>query len=171
MVFNLVRMIRGFGVGLPTGRRGFPKVLTASDGMSADVDCASGKYTKIWEYTIPAQQSITVGYGLPNTNETGRLFIDTEDTSGNDVDGWIRIAVANANETAIDVVFEQRTEILSENATDMTKWVSLPEIKSYPALGRLPKEDDRIQILFKPDSACTVDYGETIIFLPVTVYQ
>ena len=167
---NLLGGLAGAGV---SGRRPFHKVLEDSDFRSSDVTCgANTVFTKIGEYTVPAQQQIAIGYGLPNTNETGRLFIDLEDTAGNDVDGWVRIAVANANETAIDVVLEQRTEILSENATDMTKWVSLPEIKEYPVLGRIPREDDRIQYYVKPDtSSKIIDYGETVVHLPVSVYM
>ncbi|MEM5867229.1 MAG: hypothetical protein QXG39_04850 [Candidatus Aenigmatarchaeota archaeon] len=160
------------GVGLPS-KRPFHKVLEHKDFANADVTLgANTVFTKIGEYVVPAQQQIAIGYGVPNTNETGRLFVDLEDTAGNDIDGWVRIAVANANETAIDVVLEQRTEILSENPTDMTKWVSLPEIKEYPVLGRIPREDDRIQIYVKPDvSGKIVDFGETVIHLPVSVYM
>jgi hypothetical protein len=172
MFEGIRQMFSGIGILAPV-KRPFHKVLEHKNFATADVTCGSNEvFTKIGEYTVPAQQQIAIGYGLPNTNETGRLFVDLEDTTGADVDGWVRIAVANANETAIDVVLEQRTEILSENATDMTKWVSLPEITSYPVLGRIPREDDRIQLWVKPDiSGKIIDYGETTIHLPVSVYM
>lgn len=171
---NISQMLGGLkGVGLGVGRRGFHKVLEAGNFFTSDVTLGLNTvFTKIGEYTVPAQQQIAIGFGLANTNETGKLYIDTEDTTGTDFDGWVRIDVADANEIAINTVLEQRTEILSENATDMTKWLPLPEVRDYPVLGRIPREDDRIQIRMKPDtSSKIVDYGETIIHLPVTVYM
>ena len=131
--------------------RGFPKILRVSDFTASNITGAAG-FVKVGDNTVGAQQEQTWGFGAPNTAEAGRQFMDTEDAAAADVDGTIRLSVANANETAIDVVQEIRSEITSENATDITKQVSFPEIISYPVLGRRPREDDLLQVFFDFDT-------------------
>ena len=155
-------------------KRGFRKVLKHSDFTTSDVTCTSAtSFNLIGSYTVPAQQEIAVGYG--NAQEPmnqGYLYLQAKDTGGTEFEGYWRISVANANTTAIDVVFEEYSTRTDGDTADKSKMLALPEITNYPVLGRVPREDDTIRVEFKPDTASKVmDYGNSSIFIPVTVYQ
>jgi len=148
----------------------FKKTLQYTDftGIATtDQTVTAGKWNTIGTYTVSSQQFATVGYGRINDHpeNQGKVFIDTEDTSGTDIDGWIRIALANAQETQVVVVLEERTETLSLGESDTRQRLHMPE---YPLWAG---EDSKILIQFKPDSSGTVDSGETIIYIDATLYQ
>jgi hypothetical protein len=79
--------------------------------------------------------------------------------------------VANANETRVVKVFEERTDVLSGSQTLRTQKVPLPEKVISGELGRTPREDDRIQLWLKADADGTFSPTWSVINVPVTVYQ
>lgn len=164
-----------FGMKVPLlskgAEAGYLKTLVQKDFFTADVSVSADKWELIGEYVVPAQQQINVGYGNPGEQlNQGTVFIDMEAAAAaGDLDGFVRIQIADANDVVKPngVVLEERTELLSENPTDRTKQVPLPE---YPVAAL---QDDKIQIWFKSDAAGTVGYDattpETKIRLPTTV--
>ena len=122
---------------------------------------------KLHDWRTTSSNCWTGKTGLPS-EQVGRLFIDTEDTGGVDLDGTIRIFLENAQGTQSVMVLEERTEKLSENPTDMTKWITVPEFNVWAA------EDSKITVKIYPDTgelAYVVDSGETIMYVPITLYQ
>jgi hypothetical protein len=159
-----------------TARKGFKKTLRANDfTITADVteSVSSDKYYKVGQYTIPAQQSINIGQGKPSEPDNqGYVYVQIKNSEGTEFDGLIRLAVANANETAIDVIWEERTQKTDGSTSLRTQMIAFPEVLSYPVLGRNPREDDRIQLYMKSDSASQAySYTTSTVLIPVTVYQ
>lgn len=165
---------QGLPLGMTTKPIGVPfkRTLAVSDftGIAtADQTVTAGTYGTIGTFTVPAQQFATVGVGtLANEPENqGKVFMDLENTAGTDVDGVVRVVLANAQETGTITTVEERTERLSDNPTDQTKWIHQVE---YPVkVG----EDSKIIIQFKADGSGLkyVDTAETTIFLDITLYQ
>jgi hypothetical protein len=165
-----------FGMG---AKKGFQKTLKLADFSdtgsigAGNVAVSSDKYYKLAQYTVPAQQTINLGYGeAGNPLNQAYLYIYLKTVAAAEIAGTVRIAVANANETAIDVQAERIESQLNGDLNDKSKMIAFPEIKSYAILGRSPREDDKIQIYFKSDTASqTVCYTTSIIYLPVTIYM
>jgi len=157
---------RGLTTSRPTGAV-FLKTLRHADFKTADVACNANTWNEIGAFTVGNQQACTYGQGrlgMPS-EQVGRIAIDIENTSGSDYDGTIRLALENAQGTHSVTVMEERTEKLSENLTDHTKWAVLPEFNVWAL------EDSKLVIKFYPSTADTVDYGETTMYIPVTIYQ
>jgi len=169
MVFNF---LRGLTTGIPTfGRIGRIKTLQASDFSSTATSVVTTDYTKIGSYTVPAQTEVAVGYGTPREPENqGYIYFVSKDTGGSALEGMLRIVVANSEETRLHKVFEERTDVLSGSATLRTQKVPLPEVLNYGALGRRPREDDKIQLWLKADSAGTWSPTQSTVYIPVTIY-
>lgn len=148
----------------------FPRVYTKTDfGLTADVTCQPSIYTKIGEVVVPAGQLVAFGIGgTANGVDTREVaYIDVKDTSDADLNGMIRLRVADPNEVQSWLIAEQRTEKFRASSTDRTTGFLLGE-SSIKA-----KEDSKLIIEFKPDgsSAVTVDCDNTGMLIPVTVYQ
>lgn len=151
----------------------FPRIYGLTDfGITANKTALAGQYNKIGEVTVPAQQQITFGANDPigGGSIAGRsCYIRLDNESGVQLNGKIRFAITNANETNTIIVSEERTEKLAADQNDRMKAVLLPEFASRA------REDSKLQILFYPDgsSTVTVDYDgtNTKILVPVTVYQ
>lgn len=170
MVFNFLGKAIG-GIGLPTGRQGRLKTLQASDFSTTLTDVITTDYTKIGTYTVPAQTEVAVGYGTAreDANQGYIYFVSKDDTNAAE-EGMLRVMVANSEETRLHKVFEERTDVLSGSATLRTQKVPLPEQMSYGALGRRPREDDKIQLWFKSDAADKWSPTQSTVYIPVTVY-
>jgi len=166
----------GFTSTIPPGTP-FPKTLTSADFLItastgigiADVTVTAAVFNELGHYTVPAQTFATFGQNsVANFAENqGRWFVDIEDTGGVDMDGLVRLVLRNAQGTTSRVITEQRTEVLSENPTDTTKWIRLPEVPLWVG------EDSQLVLFFKPDSVPTLicDTAETIILIDITLYQ
>jgi len=162
------------GMGGGQGAAGFPVVITQNDLQSvAAGDAVTGAGFQLFgTVTVAAQSQRAWGYGMANTAEAGRFFVDTESSSDADVDGLLRITAENANSTAIDAIQDRRTEETSENPTDITKQIWFPEVKSYPVLGRIPKEDDRLRLYIDLDTnSNTVSTSASQVRLHSTRYN
>jgi hypothetical protein len=159
---------------LRTGRGNpFPKTLTIGDFVSGtSVATYSGKYNKLGEYKIPAQQQVNVGQGAQGTPyNQGYLYVFLKDEQANPVEitGKFRIVVSNANETERVVVFEEYSTVLHGDLSDRAKKIALPEDKRKTA-----KEDDKIILEFMPDADAVthpVTKANSTILIPATVYQ
>jgi hypothetical protein len=157
---------KGLVTSKPSGAK-FLRTLEHADFKTADFLCVASVWNEIGSFTVGAQQFATFGQGAIGTpsEQVGRVAVDIENTSGTDYDGLVRFAIQNAQGTQEVVVMEERTEKLSENLTDMTKWVVMPESTVWAS------EDSKLVLKFKPATADTVDYGETTAHIPVTIYQ
>ena len=157
---------RGLVTKKPTGAS-FPKTLTHADFNTSDVACTASTWNELGSYTVGAQQFATYGQGATGnpSEQVGRTAIDIENTSGSDYDGLIRLFLENAQGTQSTMCMEERTEKLSENLTDMTKWVTAPEFNVWAG------EDSKLTCKFYPSSADSVDYGESSFYIPITIYQ
>jgi len=154
----------GMGVGAVTGK-GFPRTLTVADIMSADVAVATGKFNKLGEFQIPAQQGYEWGYGSAAQPENqGYLYVSLKIAAGTQVEGKLRLVVSDANETKKVVIYEERTEVLRGSTTDKTQKVPLPRT------GPRASEDDKLILELQPDSAVTVATTASTLLLPVTGY-
>jgi hypothetical protein len=160
-------------------KKGFQRKLKLADfsdtgslGAGA-VAVSSDKFYKLAQFTVPAQQSITLGFGdAGQPLNQGYVYVYLKDYATTEIKGVVRFAVANANETAIDVQLEMREDQLNGDLNDKSKMTPMPEITGYPVLGRQPREDDKIQIYFKSDDATkTISNTTSIVYLPVTVYM
>lgn len=157
-----------FGIG---ARRGFPKTLQASDFSTATTAVITTAFTKIGSYTVPAQQEIAVGFGnAREPDNEGYIYVVSKDSVNAAMEGMLRIMCANSEETRIVKVFEERTNVLSGSATLRTQKVAFPEILDYGALGRKPREDDKIQLWLKVDTAGTWSPTYSTVYIPVTIY-
>ena len=160
----------GFGLAnltrLVPGGRGFQKTLTEKDfGLTANVAVKSGKWNKIGEFRVPPQQAYRWGYGNPNQPyNQGYMYVFIQDATPAEIKGKIRLAVADYNELSITPVYEERSEVLHAATADITKQKALPE------QGPVAREDDKLLILFMPDSDATISAANTEIKLPVTLY-
>jgi len=159
----LMGRIPGIGV----ARMAFKRTYTEDDFMAKDVSVLAGKFNKVGEVVVPAQQEVTFGQGVPQQPENqGYLYIHFQNATPATVEGLVRLAISNANETQITIVYEERTEKLRGSKTDRTLMIPLPEF-----VRRRAREDDRLQILLKPDANNTVAKANTDLLVPVTVYQ
>lgn len=151
----------------------FQRVYVKSQfGLTADVVCQPNIYTAFGTVTVPAGQQITFGVGgLGQTDSREICYIDLQSNDGTpvDLDGTVRLVLADPNEINTVVVAEQRTERLRASSSDKTQGYLLGE---YPIKA---KQDSKLILQFKPDgaSALTIgfDTGETDMLVPVTVYQ
>jgi len=126
----------------------------------------TAKWNKIAYVVVPAQQRLAFGAGAisggVDHRETATLNLRDEDDSAEP--GLIRLAIANANETNIRIIKEDRTENFDDG-------VKLAETALQA------KEDSLLIVYFKPDAsdelAPTSTLGGTsaVFLLPVTVYQ
>src|ERR1051325_11732444 len=102
-----------------SAKKPFLKTLTVADLWTSSQTTASGKFVKLGSYTVPAQQEISWGWGSPLTPDNqGYVYVLLKNVSNATVQGVIRLAVSNAPETAIDIIFDERTDILAGSTTD-----------------------------------------------------
>lgn len=153
------------------GKQKFPRVYNKTNfGLTADVVCQPSIYTPVGIVTVPAGQFVTFGIGGigagVDTREPSYIRLDA--TTGQ-LTGTIRLVLTDPNEINTIVVAEQRTERFSADINDKSKSFLLGEYS------RVAQQDSKLLIQFKPDSATavTIDYddADTVILMPVTVYQ
>ena len=144
----------------------FNKTLTTGDLSEVNLSAKAGTYTTVYSYTVPAQQRVAPGQGAiqGGVDNRGILYIDLQDSTPAQLNGWVRISVTDANEIVEHVIMEERIERLRASATDRTQAYFLGEA------GIQAKEDSKVIIKFKPDADGTVATANSTIYLPVTVY-
>ena len=151
--------------------------LETSSGM---IGCPAGKWTRIGEFTIPAQQKIRFGYGSPaQPMNQGYLHIalyNTAATNSGLENGLVRLIQMNANETQLQTIYEGRTENLRGDVNDKNKMIALPERTDVPE--NLVGEDCKLAIEFKADASdvlVKIAIGNALTKdiwnIPVSVYE
>ena len=146
----------------------FPRTYNASNFNFSAVTSGvtTGKWNKVAYVEVPAQQQLAFGVGAIAGGVDFRedATINFRDEEDGQEHGLIRLAIANANETDIRVIKEDRTENFDDG-------VSLAETQLKA------REDSLLIVYFKPDVsdelAPTPALGGTnaVFLIPVTVYQ
>lgn len=136
------------------------------------VDASAGDFTKVGEFVVPAQERYRWGFGsAKHEANQGYLYVDLQhDTDGDGtyepVDGSIRIQQRDAQERRIETAEELELSTLSASKSDRAKQVPFPEHRDLQKVGR----DSKLVIAIDPDSDVTVDWSQSDVILPTTVY-
>jgi hypothetical protein len=163
--FDEIKSKLGGVAGLVGGKAGFNKTLTVADFMSAPVAVVTDKFTKFGEYVIPAQQAYEFGYGSASQPENqGYLYVSLLTDLAVAIEGKLRLVVSDANEMTLTTVYEERTEVLKGSTTLKTQKVPLPK------MGPTAKENDKLLIYIKSDSAVTISNTASTILVPATAH-
>ena len=146
----------------------FPRTANKEDfNLVSDKTALAGQWNRIGELVVPAQQKICFGYGgiVNGVDTRGVLYIDLKDGTGNQLNGWIRLAVTDATEVKQVIILEERIERLRASATDRNQAYLLGETQVWA------KEDSKLLILFKPDgnNDVTVSAANSTMYVPITV--
>jgi len=146
----------------------FPRYYNESDfgfgDNDSDITLTNGKWTEIGSLKVGAQQQLSWGIGSARGNVDTRRNITfrVDHTDGNQINGVVRFAVANATKTDIRVVLEDRTE-------NLVNGVPLEE-SSLRA-----REDSFLIIYFLIDGSAdkTLDVSDAnnTLLAPATLYQ
>jgi hypothetical protein len=178
------------GVQKPSQSKGFPDTLNKTDlwaNGTSNITVAAGKWIRIGEYEIPTQQRVHVGFGVSggNPEEMGHLHFDiVDDTATNSVPeaGTVRIGYTDANERLTAVMYQARTDELSDTSTtvgiaranELLMAEMPPGVKGYP--DALALEKNKLFVDFKSDADDIIVYtgiGTGAVNkwkLPITVY-
>ena len=159
---------------MPSPKQKFERFFSDADfdmdTDDTDITVTNGQFTKVGEHIVSAQQEIAFGVGEISNGVDSRKnsTIRIDGTTGGQIFGTIRLAIANATETDIRIIQED----LASNYDD---GVELAETTLRAG------EDSRLQIYLNPNLASsdtaggstTVDMSDanTSIAVPVTVYQ
>jgi hypothetical protein len=150
--------------------KGFQQILTYADfQQSADVTLSTTEFKRIGQYTVGAQTLVRWGYGVPNTENQGRMYM-TFYSGGGAIHGLVRLKQTNAQETINLTVFEISSRVLNGSATDKTQQIPLPEQTGFPYVG----QDSKFIVEMKGEAAHVFDYDDTtniIWLLPITRIQ
>ena len=145
----------------------FKRILNKSDLNLSAITLDTSNFLKIGYYKVPAQLQATWGStemiaGQPQ-GAVGYIALKTSTLS--DIDGVVRLSIANATETTEIVVMEERTERFRASQYDRTQGVLIPEFSVRA------KQDSYLLIKMKGDSAATISVADSTILLPITIYQ
>lgn len=134
----------------------YRRTFVPSEFQMINSDVKAGTYLKVLEYVVPAQQRITYGAGriVNGVDDRDTLVLRFKDSGGSTIHGWVRLAVADANEVVKQLIIEKRTEELETG-------VKLG-VQKYWA-----REDSKLIIEFKPDANATISKIEGRI--PATI--
>lgn len=156
----------------------FMKVLDFGDMNTGIVNDTLTPVINTWYrvgtgYTIPAQQTVHIGYGsaeLPDNQ--GYLYanlVSIDDLPATLL-GKVRIVQANAQETVKFVVAEFNLAATHGSLTNKAMMLALPEQTQFPLVG----EDSMIWLevsVQETSGTHGVDAGTSIVHLPVTIFQ
>lgn len=136
----------------------FDKTLTLAEMTAKVLNTDANVYNRVYEYVVGAQQQATWGSGsiVNGVDNRGKLTLSFKDANGNEIKGWVRLAITDANEIQKYVVFEERTERLTDY-----------RLSEYNTLA---KEDSKLVIEFQPDTSATIDTSNSTGLLPITIY-
>lgn len=97
------------------------RTLTYDDGdLGADVQISLTSWTKVWEFTNNDPNSVIYVGG-----KHGYFYFKVVTVAPADIDGAIRIAIADPNEIRTEVVWQGRTETLDASVVDKTQKIKL----------------------------------------------
>lgn len=151
--------------------RRFPRTLGVTNFTTADRTLVAQTYSRVGEIVVSAQQEATFGVSTLRSGGTEGepIYMRFVDDGGTDIDGSVRLYIANAQETNRVLVMEERTERLIASQNDRTQAPLLMEFAQNA------KEDSKLIIEFRPDSSTNVtfdhDAANSKFLIPVTFYQ
>jgi len=137
---------------------------------------AGSAWTKVWEKTVPAQQSMRWGYGSPALpHNQGYMWFCSLDSATDFQVGVLRLCISNARETLRQVVAEiddtrlhgtTVTTLATATPLDRNQMIALPEKVEFPLVG----EDSKLQLFYRCITAATAE--DNVGFsIPCTIYQ
>lgn len=131
------------------------------------VDVTAGGFTKVAQFTVPAQERYRWGYGAAkNPENQGYIYVDLQDGTPNPIDGSIRIQQRDAQEREVRTVEELEIAQLRASKSDRSQMIPLPEQIQQPKVGR----DSKLALAIDPDSDATVNWSNSEVILPTAVY-
>jgi len=137
---------------------------------------AGSVWTKIWEKTVPAQQTLRWGFGSPAyPHNQGYMWFCVLDTNVDFEVGVLRLTQAKSRETVIKTVMEVDdtrlhgatvTTLATATPTNINEMMALPEKIEFPQVG----EDSMLQLWYRCVTAATAE--DNLGFsIPITVRQ
>ncbi|HIQ50298.1 MAG TPA: hypothetical protein EYH56_03850 [Nanoarchaeota archaeon] len=143
----------------------FIKTLTKEDFSLVDTQVFSGKYNEVCRLRVPAQNVIYWGAGavMDGVDLREPIQIVFKDSNGNEIRGWVRIKVHDANDVRTVTLLEDRSEKFSIPPTDRINAYKLGIMKPGA------KEDSYLVIEIKPDQDATISAQNSVLNIPVTV--
>jgi hypothetical protein len=125
--------------------------------------CLAGQMNLLGEYKVLPGELIAMGFGSDNTqsNAIGRAYIYIA-TSSAESPGVVRLVAMSATDRQYEIVYESRTEIVDQNATDRTK--QLP----FELFNLFLSENKRWALYFQPDSNATITQANSVVRIDVT---
>lgn len=145
----------------------FRRVLNKTDlGLTATT-LSTTQFLEVANFTVPAQQVIAWGAnervngGVQGTPAKVALSTNVPAAIG----CVIRLVVTNATQTRTEVIIEERSERFSASSTDRNLSVLLQEAVKKAG------QDSQLKILVKGDAASLISIADSVITIPVTVYQ
>lgn len=157
--------------GTPQGRgeRKFRRFLREKhvNELGDTIDVTEGDFTKVAQFTVPAQERYRWGYGAAeNPENQGYIYVDLQNSTPNEIDGSIRIQQRDAQEREVRTVEELEIAQLRASKSDRSQMIPLPEQVQQPKVGR----DSKLALSVDPDADDTVDWTESEVILPTAVY-
>jgi hypothetical protein len=133
---------------------------------SATVSTVAGTYVKLGEYKVLAGESIAIGYGSQDGQESaqGRVSMQFKDAAAL-VPGTVRLSIMSAQDAPLEILGEFRTESLDTGTTNRGLMIPLPE---HPAIAT---QDKKIVLEIKADAAQTLTKANCTILMDITRYR
>ena len=138
---------------------------------------AGSVWTKIWEMTVPAQQTIAWGFGSPAfPDNQGYMWFVSMNIAGTFQVGELRLVQCNSRETKVITVGEfddtrlhgtDVTTLALATPVDKKEMMALPEKVEFPVIG----EDSKLQLWYRCITASAVAEDAVGFSIPVTIRQ
>lgn len=147
----------------------FPSALITSDFIGSEtVACLAGEPKILNKVEIKAGEEIAIGYGSQNSlnNAVGRLFAKIMDNQATPAlaRGLLRISLWSPKNRPLEIMYEGRTERLSQGETDYSQRVPMSEHELNAV------EDQFIVFEFVADENVTISRANSECLLDTTVY-
>ena len=170
-VSSAVDEITGTPGGGSGGERKFRRFLREKhvNELGDTIDATTGDFTKVAQFTVPAQERYRWGYGAAqNPENQGYIYVDLRDDTADaaEIDGSVRIQQRDAQEREVRTVEELEIAQLRASKSDRSQMIPLPEQVQQPKVGR----DSKLALSIDPDSDTTVDWTNSEVILPTAVY-
>lgn len=163
--------ILGQPTGDESGSQTFRKSLNVGDFDTFGTSLESGKWNRVAEFVVGAQERYKWGYGSASAPENqGYIYCDLVNSDSEQVEGTVRFAQTDANERQLRTSFEDDVQTLDGSKTDRKQQKPLPKQVDKPWVGR----DSMLVIEINPTNTSSlttedVDSSNSEVILPVTV--
>lgn len=153
------------GYDIKEARRG---ILTRETLIQSAASVTPGRFQEIGSYKVPAGIAVELGYGvhLALNEAVGRIWMRLMNnaTPAAEIAGLVRLEIVDAQRRSLEIVFESRTEILSQGETNRSLQIPFPET------GAIVTEDNIILLLLKPDTETGAVGLASSVLIDTTVY-